>query len=228
MSIKDYNGFLHALQICDSLFPVGAYTLSNGLETYVQRDIITSPDGLEEYLNSYISILPYNELGACALSYKADEKQIIELDELYSACKTPVEVRIGSQRVASRFLKASENLYENCLKTKTYKKLIADGACNGHQCIAYGLYFSDCGVDLQEGLCAYAYSICSAIVTNCVKLVPLSQLAGQRILAESIEKISLAADKARLISLDEIGVSGAGFDLRAMQHEKLYSRQYMS
>ena len=45
--MTDTAGLMHILQICDSLFPVGAFTLSNGLETYVQHDIITSPKGLE-------------------------------------------------------------------------------------------------------------------------------------------------------------------------------------
>ena len=55
--MTDTAGLMHILQICDSLFPVGAFTLSNGLETYVQHDIITSPKELEEYLHSYISVL---------------------------------------------------------------------------------------------------------------------------------------------------------------------------
>ena len=74
--MTDTAGLMHILQICDSLFPVGAFTLSNGLETYVQHDIITSPKGLEEYLHSYISVLPYNELGAAAAAYNADEKEL--------------------------------------------------------------------------------------------------------------------------------------------------------
>ena len=75
--MTDTAGLMHILQICDSLFPVGAFTLSNGLETYVQHDIITSPKGLEEYLHSYISVLPYNVLGAAAAAYNADEKECI-------------------------------------------------------------------------------------------------------------------------------------------------------
>lgn len=77
--------------------------LSNGLETYVQHDIITSPKGLEEYLHSYISVLPYNELGAAAAAYNADEKELCRLDEIYSAVKTPFEIRSGSEKVTRQF-----------------------------------------------------------------------------------------------------------------------------
>lgn len=95
-------------------------------------------------------------------------------------------------------------------------------------CQFFGFCLSNISIELSEGLAVYGYSICSAIVTNCVKLVPLSQLAGQKILGESFELISSASEKALFTDINDIGISGAGFDLRAMQHERLYSRQYMS
>ena len=148
--MTDTAGLMHILQICDSLFPVGAFTLSNGLETYVQHDIITSPKGLEEYLHSYISVLPYNELGAAAAAYNADEKELCRLDEIYSAVKTPFEIRSGSEKVTRRFFKICNNGRESF--TGLYKSLTEQGICKGHQCIAYGLYMRDNGIELSEGL----------------------------------------------------------------------------
>ena len=143
-----------------------------------------------------------------------------------SFAKTPFEIRSGSEKVTRRFFKICNNGQESF--TGLYKSLTEQGICKGHQCIAYGLYMRDNGIELSEGLAVYGYSICSAIVTNCVKLVPLSQLAGQKILGESFELISSASEKALFTDINDIGISGAGFDLRAMQHERLYSRQYMS
>ena len=214
------------LQICDSLFPVGAFTLSNGLETYVQKGIIDSPEDLEEYLDSYITLLPFNELGAAALAYCSDERTLIRLDEIYTAAKAPFEIRSGSQKVTRRFFKICDSPEHS--GAALYKKLIAEGKCFGHQCIAYGLFMKDNSVSLTDGLSVYGYSICSAIVTNCVKLVPLSQIAGQKILSESFDRISRSVKLASEVCAEDIGIVGAGFDLRAMQHEKLYSRQYMS
>ena len=57
---------LYMLQICDSLFPIGAFTLSNGLETFVQRGMIAAPEDLQRYLADYLAIAPYQELGAMA------------------------------------------------------------------------------------------------------------------------------------------------------------------
>ena len=155
--MTDTAGLMHILQICDSLFPVGAFTLSNGLETYVQHDIITSPKELEEYLHSYISVLPYNELGAAAAAYNADEKELCRLDEIYSAVKTPFEIRSGSEKVTRRFFKICNNGRESF--TGLYKSLTEQGICKGHQCIAYGLYMRDNGIELSEGLAVYDLSL---------------------------------------------------------------------
>ena len=168
----------------------------------------------------------HGALGAAAAAYNADEKELCRLDEIYSAVKTPFEIRSGSEKVTRRFFKICNNDRESF--TGLYKSLTEQGICKGHQCIAYGLYMRDNGIGLSEGLAVYGYSICSAIVTNCVKLVPLSQLAGQKILGESFELISSASEEALFTDINDIGISGAGFDLRAMQHERLYSRQYMS
>ncbi|MDD7430120.1 MAG: urease accessory protein UreF [Oscillospiraceae bacterium] len=222
----DSMGLLNILQICDSLFPVGAFTLSNGLETYVQKDIITSPRGLTEYLGYYLSVLPYNELGAAALAYGGCD--VRRLDEIYTACKAPEEIRSGSKKTAGRFFRVRENMGGDTPRLDEYIRLVKRGECAGHQPIAYGLYMSDVGTDIGQALRVYGYSICSAIVTNCVKLVPLSQLEGQRILSESFGGIEQAADTALTVTLDDIGICGAGSDLRAMEHERLYSRQYMS
>lgn len=220
------NNILKILQICDSLFPIGSFTLSNGLETYVQNNIISSANQLKEYLESYISIMCFNELGTAALAYK--DSDIQQLDAVYNAVKSPKEIRLGSIRTAKQFFRIIDKTNSEIPCLSRYIRLVKNKKCFGHLPIAYGLYMRDCGTDLNEGLNIYGYSVCSAIVTNCVKLVPLSQLDGQRILNECLPKISEACEKALAVSIDEIGIGGCGFDIRAMQHEKLYSRQYMS
>ena len=44
------SSFLKLLQSVDAFFPIGAFTLSNGLEDYVVRDRIRSEKELSEYL----------------------------------------------------------------------------------------------------------------------------------------------------------------------------------
>ena len=71
-------------------------------------------------------------------------------------------------------------------------------------------------------------SMSNDAVNHTAKLVPLSQLDGQAALAEIIVHIPETARLAMNVDADELGIGGAGFDLRSMEHEKLYSRIYIS
>jgi urease accessory protein len=66
------------------------------------------------------------------------------------------------------------------------------------------------------------------MVTNCVKLVPLGQQEGQQILFALLPGLSLLADKTFIIPRQLAGRCSFAFDIRSMQHERLYSRLYMS
>ena len=84
------------------------------------------------------------------------------------------------------------------------------------------------GIDLQDALTAFYYNTATNIVTNCVKMIPLGQLDGQKLLFEAQKWIIELVEKADSLSENDIGRSSVGFELRAMQHERLYSRLYMS
>lgn len=222
---------LSMLQSQDSLFPIGAFTLSNGLETLVQEMVITSPENLQEYVKSYLSVIPYNELGVMALAYQHSEDMtfIQELDEYYAALRVPMEVRQGSEKLCRRFLKILERMkkQEFPLLHNYYEK-IRKKECYGHHPVAVGLYAKEREVPLEEAVTIYGYNILSAIVTNTVKSVPLSQMEGQRILFEAFADLETAVLRAQTVSFTDIGIGGTECEIAAMRHETLYSRLYMS
>lgn len=64
------------LQVTDSLFPIGGYSHSYGLETYIQKNLVSDGETAKKYIRSYIKhSLCYTELLAIKLAYQAtDEK----------------------------------------------------------------------------------------------------------------------------------------------------------
>ncbi len=221
------------LQVCDSVFPIGAFTLSNGLETFVQKGIIYNEETLESYMDTVLSLMPYNELGVMALAYKICsgnfKADIITLDNLFNAYKSAREVREGSNKLCKRLIKLCFDISsDNMCYLNEYYKLIKSDECEGSYPIAMGIYAYEKNVPIIESLETYCYSMLSTITTNAVKGVPLSQTVGQRVLYKAIAKIKAIAEKTEQITLDEIGVGGIESDIYAMEHEALYSRLYMS
>ena len=219
------NNRLKLIQSLDSLFPIGSYTLSNGMETYVQRDIVRDIATLTEHLKAYTCILSYNDLAFAAQAFNGADLKA--LDALCSAVRVPSELRAGSVKQAARFLKLHTELGRYPLLER-YVTLIKGGECFGHYSIAMGLFIRELGMDLYEGLELYCYSLLSSMANHAVKLVPLRQLDGQKALMSAFDGIAAAIERAVNADWDDLGISGAGFDIRAMEHERLYSRLYIS
>lgn len=221
MSIK----LLRLAQSLDQLFPIGSYTLSNGMETYVQKGIVKDFKSLEEHLSAYLYMLSFNDLAFTSRAAKGEN--IKRLDMLCSAVKSPYELRQGSLKQCSRFLKLHTEL-EDYKELKSYLESVKKGECDGHYCIAMGIFIREIGADITESLQLYCYNIMSSMTNHAVKLVPLRQLEGQKALYNILPQIPTAVERAENLPEENLGAGGCGFDLRQIQHETLYSRLYIS
>jgi len=213
------------LQVFDPLFPTGAYTMSGGMETYTQKGLVNDKSTLVSYLKALVYILPYGDLGVCAKTAQGED--FILMDNLSAAMKQPFEIRTGSEKLCARFLKAQDALCDYP-SLAAYRQAIRQTKCRGHYPVAVGLFLRDLNASLNEALELYCYSLLSQAVNHAVKLIPLGQSDGQAALFEAMRLIPGAAQKAMAASVDELGVSGCGFDLRSMQHETLHGRLYIN
>ena len=160
------------------------------------------------------------------------------LDEIYGASRGPFELREGSRKLATRFEKTTDTFCEiPLLANGTHGENSTGRASEMHDAktaayqavyfpVAYGAHCAERGIPLEECLAAFTYSQVSARVTTCVKLVPLSQSEGQRILYSLMKNFSDIVAKCFTLSENDLCRSSPGLDLRAMQHEYLYSRLY--
>jgi urease accessory protein len=223
---------LSLLQLSDPILPIGGFSHSAGLETYVQYGIVKDKASAKEFVVGQLSQnLFYTDAAFVSLTYQAaerkDDSAILRLDEECTAVKLPREMRQASQKLGLRLLKIFSPLCEDVF-TGHYKRMIEEGAALGHYAIVFGLYAFAFGIPKKEALAAFLYNAAVGMVTNSVKLVPLGQLDGQEILFSLHPLIEELATKALTPDKELIGRCCTGFDIRCMQHEQLYSRLYMS
>jgi len=234
-NIIECRKYLLLQQLNDSFFPIGSYTQSYGLETYVQQNKIFDSQSFYQYLiqNINFSFL-YNELLAIKLAYGyAKDKainEILYLDQLISATKPAYEIRQASIKLGSRLVKTITKLGIG-FKNNSFSEYCQQVELNfiyGHHALAYGALCGSLDLPYEYSILNFAYAQLSGMVNNGVKLIPLSQTVGQQLLYQLQPILIDAINRLELLTIEDLGRSTPGFELRSIQHEKLYSRLYMS
>ncbi|HEY0273480.1 MAG TPA: urease accessory protein UreF [Chitinophaga sp.] len=228
--MPDY--LLGLLQLTDPALPVGGFSHSAGLETYVQQGLVKDRPSADAWIRQMLRTnLACNDAAFMSLAYDAaaagNLPALLDLDEQCTALKTAREIREASHKLGLRLIKIFRDL-QPCATANAYAQAIQTQAAAGHYCIVFGVYAQALAIPKTEALTAFYYNAAAGMVTNCVKLVPLGQLDGQQVLFQLQplirELVTLTLRPAPAL----LGRCSVGFDIRSMQHERLYSRLYMS
>lgn len=221
------------LQVNDALFPIGAYSHSYGLETYIQKELVTNADEAWAFIKSrMVNGFCYNEFLSARLAWEyASEGSISKLDALeddLQALRIPREIREAGNKLGSRFVKTLTKL-DIPYETESFNEYIKmRGQKPVSHSVIYGVFCAAAGIEKETALEAFLYAQASTMVTNCVKTIPLSQSDGQKLLFKSHALFDELIEKIEELTEDDLCRSAPGFDIRCMQHEGLYSRIYMS
>jgi urease accessory protein len=227
----------HLLQITDQFFPTGGYAFSHALETYITEGIVHDRMSCHRLLEN----LCWHAIGPCDLVFCAHAYRLVADadtthdtltalvagDHLLAAYKVPRELCQESQHTGQAFLRAAMALAPPPL-VQAFWTQVQRGATPGHHALVFGLVAQHLGLDMESTLLAYLYTVLTGLVAAALRLMPLGQSDGQRLLHE-LAPLSrdLIAQYGGLQPEDAWSVT-PGLDIRSMQHERLYSRLYRS
>ena len=223
------KSLLTLLQLTNSFFPTGAFAHSFGLETYVQREFVNDPETFEMFLRSTLHHgFRNSDAVAIGLTYKATEiGGVVDLDARLTAMKVARESREGSIKIGKQFLRNTAILKRNRILDE-YAEGVRLGTCAGHHAIAYGLVTSAAKIDLFSAILGYLHAHVVGQVSAAVRLIPLKPTDGQGIIDAIRPDLIDIARFAEGADIDDLSGFTPGLDIRSMQHERLYSRLFIS
>ncbi len=239
------------LHLSDPTLPIGAFSHSYGLETYVLKGVVCSKDSAKEYISNSLSYnIKYNDALYLRLAWEEAKNRNLEqltvLDSECTALKSPQECRSASLKLGNRlsqiFYRQSQRVSGVSRVSRVSRdnsnidwefiekfcSLISSKKLDGHYSIVYGVIAHCLGVDIRQSLTSFYFNSLVGMVTNCNKLVPIGQRDGQDIIFELEEIIPTLVAETLEVNSSLRGACTPAFDIRAMQHERLYSRLYMS
>ncbi|WP_209124850.1 urease accessory protein UreF [Alkalihalobacillus sp. BA299] len=224
--------FLHFLQIHDSAFPIGAYTHSFGMETYIQSGKIKDKGTLIEYCKTYLFTnlicgdgIFVKEAYSLAFQEKIDE--LIQLEQLAHAMKIASESKTASMKMGKQFIETVSRL-SNADSISAWKKKIKEKTAYGHYAVVYGIYAAHRQFHIDDVLSAFLYTAMSSLIHNAVRAIPLGQTTGVQAIYTLLEPITKAVSLLQEKTIEDLSNSSVGIELASMEHERLHTRLFIS
>ena len=226
------DNFLSLLQFADGLFPAGAYAHSFGLESYVQSAEVSDAAGVEAFLRSYLegAVAPTDAVAllcASRASKTADLPTCFALDETLDAMKTASELRDASRQMGRQTLRVANHLPCPGLLTE-FSEAVAKDLTPGHHPVIFGMIGGVMAWPAREMVSAYLYSTSAALVGAALRLLPLGQLAGQRILWNVKPLIANLAEDAQDKTQADMWSFAPALEVASMHHAMLDARLFRS
>ncbi len=235
------SSFLSILQLTSPALPVGAYSYSEGLETLVEQGALTNQQNLKDWLYSQLRYGAIRVEAAVMLrAYKSakmgDLQPLAHWNKWLSAARETEELRTSSWQMGRSLIQLLGKLQPEIMPTlnsvgNPCNYAIAFGIAAAHWQVdvkAALLGYLHWQVDVKAALLGYLHSWASNLITAGVKLIPLGQTAGQELLLDLQELLSVAAVEILALEDDELSCCTWGLSLASMQHETQYTRLFRS
>lgn len=237
---------LRLLQLVSPMLPVGAFAYSQGLEWAVETGWVSGEQALEDWLSDQLcQALAFVDLPILVRMMEAagagDALQISRWIDEFQARRETAELRAeeaGRGRALAELL-GSLGLIDRLLLGQTrelgpasadlkrrradLRALLARSQLAGFACAAAAW-----DIEPTDALLGYAWSWAENLTLAGVKLIPLGQTAGQRILLQLAEQIPVAVERAQSLDDAEIGASMPALAIASSRHETQYTRLYRS
>ena len=220
------------MQLSDSFFPSGAYTLSHGLESLIQQNKIQQPEDLLFFLQ----ILLHNKIGTCDLvaliyAYRgsvANDLEIVRQADSQLYAQTLIVTSRQTQRQSGRaLLMVAQSTWQH----EQLEILDRDRTLNRFNClhpVIFGVVGSIAGLNETDTMLAFLHGFVTSLLGAAIRLGGMGHLQAQKILLQLVPDMETVCHIASSMSLNDMWSCTPAIDLAQMRHPRLTSRLFAS
>ena len=223
---EDGSALLRLLQLVSPALPVGAYAYSQGLEAAVDAGWVRDEASLRDWLFGVL------EHSLCRVDLPV-------LARLQAAWATGDDAAVAywaawlmAQRESAELQAEDRHLGLALARLLAELDIAAARAWTTHPDVGWPVMFALAaarwGIPPAQAQAGYLWAWCENQVAAAIKLMPLGQTAGQRLLGECARRLpALLARHADLPDAD-LGQVSPGLAIASARHETQYTRLFRS
>lgn len=224
MSERSRATLLRCLQLASPSLPIGAYAYSQGLEMAIELGWVGDAATLSAWLGDQLE----HSLAHVDLPLYARLHDALAAGD--TARFEHWQVELVAQR-ETRELRA-----DDCDRGQALARLLRDLDVPGANVLrapvplaaAFACAALHWGIPRDAAAEAYAFAWLEGQVLAGVKLIPLGQVAGQRLLGSLLEPLDAALERGLALEDDDIGASLPALAMASALHETQYTRLFRS
>ena len=207
-------------------FPVGGFSFSHGLEWVVGQGEVADAGTLAAWVEDVLQHgAGRSDAIFLAETWRAvdqdDGERMKQVAELAAALAPSAERRLETLAQGTAFLGAVRGVWP-------HHGLDALGAGEVAFPVAVGAVAAVHGLPLLPTAEAFCQAFAANLVSAGVRLIPLGQTDGLRVLAQVQPSIPGLVGKALDANLDDVGGATIAADIASMRHETQYTRLFRS
>ncbi len=217
---------LRLWQLISPALPIGAYAYSQGLEYATESGWVFDEASAQQWIGGVLSNnLCRLDIPVLAKLYEAWQQRAQDSMQLWNA------FLLAARESAE--LKSEDAYLGNSLRQLLIEHhLPAATQWPSDKASSFANMFALAAVHWQIPLydtaMGYLWTWTENQVAATIKLVPLGQVAGQRILSHALEMVPGLVDKGLSLTEDDIGALAPGLAIASALHETQYTRLFRS
>jgi len=217
------------LQLASPSLPIGAYSYSQGLERVVEDGVVLDAASARTWIGDLLELVVARAEAPVAwrlleAGRRCDWPRFASWNAWFRASRETAELRAETEQMGGSLAKLAAELELVDAETKG----LAGGWGPVTLPAAFALAARGFRIRPQPALTAYLWAWLENQVLAAVKLVPLGQVAGQRLLASLGGAIPAIVDTAMTVADEELSTFAPGFALASARHETQYTRLFRS
>jgi urease accessory protein len=219
------------LQFGDSMFPIGGFAFSGGLESAIQKRVVTDADTLHAFARTAVEQAALGDGIALVWAHRAtaagDVAELVRIDERVYARKLSSEIRTMSVRMGKKFAEMGAEV-TGAPFLRAWRERIETGATPGCYPVALAVNFAVQGLSARDAFVVHQYGVAAMILSAALRLMKISHVDTQRMLYRLTADADAAYEAAAAARLADMAGFAPLSEILAAAHVKAHVRLFMN